>query len=147
MRSPVIVALGTAANYTTTSAAYSAVSSGTVCTGALTAPLSGAVIITASLSLKTSSAVNFGIALATSGTVGPIIGNTVQGNLVNSTQQQPVTMVFPVTGLTGGASYNFDVLFAIGSAATLTVTALGQTSTTLTGGNVSSPVVVTVQAV
>ena len=97
-------------------------------------------IITASLSLKTSSAVNFGIALATSGTVGPIIGNTVQGNLVNSTQQQPVTMVFPVTGLTGGASYNFDVLFAIGSAATLTVTALGQRPGPVPGQHQLGPV-------
>ena len=78
----------------------------------------------------------------------PLVGNAVQGSPANITTNQPTIVQFLVTGLTPGASYNFDLLGATGSASdALNILALQMTATTITAGNRGGPVIMTVQAV
>jgi hypothetical protein len=132
----------------TTSATYSAVSSGNACTGSFTAPPSGSVLVTATFVYHQATAVTvIGWALAATGTVTPLVGNAVQVEAANVTLSDVTTVQFPVTGLTPGTSYNFDLLFATSSASdALSVLAQAITATTLTA-NKAGPVVMTVQAV
>jgi hypothetical protein len=143
--SPTVYAPAVAATPSTTSSTFSAIDTGVICTGYFTAPASGEVIVIVTLVGHASAAVQCGFALANVGSntlVAPAylvdIGPTV-------TPAQQYT--FAVTGLTAGNTYNFDVLYAIVSSDTLTVTAFGDTSSTLSGGNIGGPVTVTTQAV
>src|ERR1700729_3927445 len=66
LRAPTIYAPGTAANLTTTSTTFAAVSTGNIATGSFTAPASGEVIVTVELTIKCSSSVNVAFALGAS---------------------------------------------------------------------------------
>jgi hypothetical protein len=144
LRTPTIVTSG--GPFTTTSATFAALAAGAVSTGSFTAPASGDVMVTVQLQLKATAVANYAFALAATTTVTPIVGNAQQGAVANASQIQPVTLRFPVTGLTAGQSYNFDVLFAVTGATTLTVTTGAGTSTSITAGN-AGPIVVEVQQV
>jgi hypothetical protein len=144
LRAPTIVTTGT--TYTTTSATFAAISSGTVQTGSFTAPPSGKVIVEVDIVANTASAITYGFALAAAGGVSPIVGNIVGAEGPSSVPYQPEHLCFPVTGLTGGTSYNYDVLFAIVSG-TLSCPALGSANTTITANNKGAPIVVAVKAV
>lgn len=134
---------------TTTSATMSAVSSANVNTGSFTAPPSGNVLVTVTLIMQVSSsgdAVGFG--LAAHGTVVPMVGYVPAWKEPVTTQPFVRTLQFLVTGLTPGASCNFDLMFAVASGGTLTVYANNQTGTSpnLSNAGVGGPVVMTVQA-
>jgi hypothetical protein len=129
----------------TTSATLTAVSSGNACTGNFFAPVSGIVVVTASLVAVVNAGVHCSFGLAASGAVSPVAGNVVTYSGSSSTGP-PLTMTFVVTGLTPGTVYNFDLLFAVAGADTLSVLALGANSTTPTGTG-GAPVTMTVQAV
>jgi hypothetical protein len=130
---------------TTTSATLAAVSSANVNTGAFTAPASGNVVVTVTLAAKWSANVAAAFCLAQHGSVTPVCNSVVFGDSAAS-ETRAYSMQFLVTGLTSGSSNNFDLLFAIASADTLTVVALGIATTTPTG-NFGAPVTMTVQAV
>jgi len=132
--------------FSTTSATLSAVSSSNVNTGSFTAPASGSVVVTATLLASVSAIVNFSFALAAHGTVTPVVGNVITTAFANTNARGPLDLLFLVTGLTPGTSYNFDLLFAMAGADTLSIYALGSTSTVPTG-TVGAPVIMTVQAV
>lgn len=131
-----------------TSTTFVAVSSANISTGAFTAPPSGNVLVTASFVSSCATAVTGnGVALAAHGTTTPLIGNTWEWLEPSITTVTPKTVPFLVTGLTPGTSYNLDLMAATGSAAdafTFYVGALN--STTLTAGNRTGPVTMTVQA-
>jgi hypothetical protein len=129
----------------TTSATLAAVSSGNACTGSFLAPVSGSVLVTASLVAGISAGVHGSFALAAEGTVTPVLGDVVTYAGTSSTNP-PVTVTFVVTGLTPGTSYNFDLLFAVAGGDTMSIAALGVSSTTPTG-TLGAPVTMTVQAV
>src|ERR1700677_5729 len=132
--------------FSTTSATLSAVSSSNVNTGSFTAPASGSVVVTATLLASVSAIVNFSFALAAHGSVTPVIRNVITTAFANTNARGPLDLLFLVTGLTPGTSYNFDLLFAMAGADTLSIYALGSTSTVPTG-TVGAPVIMTVQAV
>lgn len=144
LRAPTIVTTGT--TYTTTSATFAAIAPGTVGTGSFIAPSSGEVVIEVDVVLNTSVATTYGFALATTATVTPIVGNVIGGEASSSTPYQPTHLCFPVTSLTGGTSYNYDVLFATVSG-TLSCPSLGSANTTVTANNKGAPIVVAVKAV
>jgi hypothetical protein len=139
---PVIIAPGSISTYTITSSTLAAIASGTVCTGSFTAPPSGKVIVTVSLVAMLAAAGSIAFALAATGTVTPVVGNVVT---YDTTATLPDTIVIPVTGLTSGSSYNFDVLAGV-STSTLTISAIGNTSTTV-GTTRAGPITVLTQAV
>lgn len=112
-------------------------------TGSFTAPASGSVVVTVSGVYTGTSTDNVSFALAAHGTVTPVVGYVVTG-LLGSTADITGAIQFLVTGLSG--SNNFDLLYAIASAGTLSFKAIGQTSTTPTG-TLGAPIVMTVQAV
>ena len=64
---------------------------------------------------------------------------------MGSGEPQAWTLLFVVTGLTPGNSYQFDLLGAATSTATVTLWCQGLTSTAV--GNLGAPAVMTVQAV
>ncbi|HXO24751.1 MAG TPA: hypothetical protein VN870_09220 [Streptosporangiaceae bacterium] len=145
---PNVYGPATQAVLTTTSATFSAIDSGVICTGSFVAPASGEVIVTvSSMVAKLSAAGQGAFALAAEGTVTPLVASMIEHGL--NTTTSPLSLTFPVTGLTPGNSYQFDVLFAVASSLTLTVNAFAQTGTTIGSGsgNVGGPIVVTVQAV
>jgi hypothetical protein len=146
LRAPTVYAPSpSAVNLTTTSATFSAISSGTVSTGSFTAPASGEVLVEVQLFIKNSASGNVAFALAAIGGISPLVGDSVQ--FTQGTSVTQVLLKFPVTSLTPGQSYNFDVLFAVTGSSTLTVTAFGQTATTITSGNAGGPAVITTVAV
>ena len=73
----------------------------------------------------------------------PLISNVLcfQGNAT-----LPVTLIFAVTSLLPGTSYNFDLMFSSPDGTTLTLYALGDTGTT-PGATSGAPVIMTTQAV
>jgi hypothetical protein len=113
-------------------------------TGSFIAPASGSVVVNACLVGKPSGASAFGFALAAHGTVTPIVANEYVFAL--SAIYYPLPLMFPVTGLTPGNSYNFDLLYGIASSETLAVYALAQSGTTVTGA-IGGPITMTVSAV
>jgi hypothetical protein len=126
---------------TTTMAAWS---SGSVCTNVFTAPVSGSVVVTLScLAAQSVGGDLAGFALAAKGTVTPLFGNVSTVQL--SANNAPLTVVFYVTGLTPGTSYQFDLLGCVTAASTATIKAQGQNATNLVAAG--APVVMTVQAV
>ena len=127
---------------TTTMAAWS---SANICTNTFTAPASGNVVVTADI-CALSNSVNgdvTGFGLAAHGTVTPLVANAVTVQAIN-TAFHKVTLVFYVTGLTPGSSYQFNLLGCCTSTTTSTIEAQGQTGTTVASGG---PVTMTVQAV
>lgn len=127
---------------TTTMAAFS---SGNACTGAFTAPASGSVLITLTCVMQTSAAgAIVGLALAAVGTVTPLFGPVAAAQGLTTTAIT-VTAQFPVTGLTPGQSYQFDLLGAVTTADTAVIFALGGAGTAL--GAKGAPVIMTVQVI
>lgn len=113
-------------------------------TGAFTAPASGNVIVTASFTANVGASVAFSVGLAAHGTVTPMVCNSFTYADATASETRLYTAVFYVTGLTG--SNNFDLLSSVAGANTLTIRALGSTSTTPTG-TVGGPITLTVSAV
>ena len=145
---PTQYAPGSQTTLSVTSLTFAAFSSANVSTGAFNAPPSGTVLVTASFMPTMPTIAPAAFALAAHGTVTPLIGNAIQGELANNTTFQPTTLQFLVTGLTAGTSYNFDLLGATGNASdALEIIAFQMTATTITAGNRGGPVVMTVQAV
>jgi hypothetical protein len=147
---PAAYAPSTQTLLTTTSATMVAVSSANVNTGSFVAPPSGSVIVTATAIVQTSSSGSqFAFGLCAHGTTSPMVGFDIVFKAPTTTQPFPYSLVFPVSGLTPGTSYNFDLMFAIAGASTLTVYAFNQTATTpnLANSGTGAPVVMTVQAV
>jgi hypothetical protein len=143
---PSVYAPGSQTLKSVNSTTLAAFASGTICTGAFTAPASGSVLVTASFQiLAATSGHNIMLALAASGTVTPVIGNAATLQAQVAAVLQSVCVQFYVTGLTPGSTYNFDLLGAVTSGDTASIYAFGPTSTSL--GSKGAPVVMTVQAV
>jgi hypothetical protein len=145
LAAPVQYAPGTATTLSTTSTTLGAVSSANVNTGTFTAPASGSVIVTATFTPTVTGSNNYSLALAAHGTVSPVLAGAVTLTLTSASLHPQQTLVFLVTGLTAGSTYNLDLLFAT-AGGTFSIVAYGQTSTTPTGTG-GSPVIMTVQAV
>lgn len=148
---PTSYAPGTQTALTTTSGTMSAVSSANVNTGAFSAPPSGDVVVTASLvaDVGTGAAQAFGFGLAAHGTSGPMVCNSVIVKEQTATLPRSYTLPFPVSGLSPGTSYNFDLMYCSAGGGSLSVLAIGQAGTApaLTIGSNGAPVVMIVQAV
>jgi hypothetical protein len=120
-----------------------------VSTGAFTAPPSGSVIVTASLIIQftqTASAVAwtlFGHGTSTQ------FGSNIEFPPPVANNRFPVTLTFPVTGLTPGTSYNFDLAAAVTLGQTSSIYALSSSSSSPTLGTAGNgcPVTMLVQAV
>lgn len=142
---PKSYAPGSPTSLTVTSTTLAAWSSGNVCTNSFAAPASGSVLVSASMAVELSSGgQKLVLALAAVGTVSPVSGNVVNAQITTGATLIPWNVQFLVTGLTPGASYQFDLLGAT-STTTATIIAYGNTGTTVGSGGV--PVVMTVQAV
>lgn len=131
---------------TTTSSTLAAMSSGVVCTGPFKAPPSGKVIIDVKFVSNSSASVAVGFALAAVGTVSPVAGLVTTLQQASANPYTQINLPFLISGLTPGQTYNYDVLFGTASG-TLTVIALGQSSTTVAAGNKGGPIVITVRGV
>jgi hypothetical protein len=128
---------------TTTLAAFD---SGVICTGSFIAPPSGSVIVRLSCVIQQSTGADeVLLGLAAVGTVTPVVGKTVLGQLAGATEGDITTVEFPVSGLTPGAACQFDLLGAAQSGTTVTILAQGLTATTI--GTRGGPVVMSVQQV
>jgi hypothetical protein len=116
-------------------------------TGPFVAPPSGSVLVEVGFSAKASAAANTCvIGLCAHGTVTPVVGVTssLQVGAANSVQSYMHRQI--VSGLTPGATYNFDFMGAcFTSAATFILVAMGLTAT-LTVVTVGGPVVMTVKS-
>ena len=145
LRPPAVISTGT--TFTTTSSTFAAISSGAVSTGVFTAPPSGEVVVEADVVMNVTAATTFGFALAVTGTVTPVVGKIVGGEMASTNPWAPTRLPFPVTGLTPGASYNYDLLWAVLSSNTLSATAFSNTSTTLSSADKGGPIVIAVKAV
>ena len=142
---PTSYAPGTLTSLSTSSATLAAVSSASVNTGSFAAPPSGSVTVSVTCTAVPPANVIYAFALAAHGTVTPVVGNVITGEVSSANARNPLQMQFLVTGLTPATSYNFDLLFATASS-TMTVPAIGQTSVTPTA-TVGAPVLMSVQAV
>jgi hypothetical protein len=141
---------GTQTILTTASATMAPVSSGNASTGSFTAPASGNVLVSVTAVIQVSaSGDQFSFGLAAHGTLTPMIGSNLTFKAPVTTQPSPYTMVFPVSGLTPGQSYNFDLMFCVNSAGTLSVYAYSQAATSPNLGNTGTggPIVMTVESV
>lgn len=143
--SPTRYAPGVRASPATTSATMSAVDSTNINTGSFTAPASGNVLVTASFGASVGTGGDhLAFAVAAHGTVTPLLSNAAvflgDGNV------QPVTARFLVTGLTPGSSYSLDLMYSSPDTDTVTVFALGTTSTTPAASS-GMPVIMSVEAV
>jgi hypothetical protein len=145
---PTSYAPGSQTALTATSTTLTALSSANVNTGSFTAPASGSVLVTVSFVAAFSAANPWAAGLLDHG------GSTIRGYLTQpldsaTSPKRPYTLPFLVTGLTSGTSYNFDLAAAVTSTDTLTVYAIGQSSTspTLASGSEGAPVLMIVQAV
>lgn len=128
---------------TTTMAAFS---SGNICTGSFTAPVSGTVVVEASFAMQISTGGNkIALGLAASGTVSPIVGQVATYVQPNGGSVNYFTVRFVVTGLTAGNSYNLDLVGCTTSAGTATIFAAGNSATSL--GNGGAPVIVTTASI
>jgi hypothetical protein len=141
---PAVITSGT---FTTNSATFSALHAGVVSTGSFTAPPSGEVVVEADVVSNVTSANTGGYALAATSTVTPLVGYIVGFEPPSSVPYGVQHLVFPVTGLMAGQPYNFDLLFAVLNAATLSAAAVAGTATVLTASNKGAPIVIAVKAV
>jgi len=131
---------------TTTMAAFS---SANVNTGSFVAPASGSVVVTATFSPGMSVAANqCAVGLADHGTTN-MRGNISAMEINSVSSITPVSIEFLVTGLTSGTSYNFDLMGCCVSTDTLTIYAIGVSTSTpaLNLSGRGAPVLMTVQAV
>ena len=130
---------------TTTMAQFSS----SVNTGSFVAPASGSVVVTATFSPGMSVAANqCAVGLADHSTTN-MRGNVSAMELSSVSNIVPVSIEFLVTGLTPGSSYNFDLMGCCTSTDTLTIYAIGVSTTTpaLNSGGRGGPVTMTVQEV
>lgn len=148
---PTQYAPGTQTTFTTTSATFAPVSSANVNTGSFTAPPSGSVVANVSMVTGVSADADPGVfGLAAHGTTGPMLSFASVWKFTNSSSVPvPYSQAFLVTGLSAGTSYNLDLMFAVSSAGTLSVFAIGQTGTTpsTAASALGAPVTMSVQAV
>jgi len=147
---PTNYAPGAQVTLNASSGTFAAFSSATVNTGSFAAPPSGTVIVEVALAASISASNNYAaFGLAAHGTTSPMIGNAVIFKDDTPSYTRPYSLTFPVTGLSAGTSYNFDLMGACASSNTLAVVAIGQSSTapTLSAGNQGAPVVMAVRAV
>lgn len=149
LRAPVVYAPATAASFSTTASDLVAVSSANINTGAFTAPASGSVIVTANVDATASAASTvYMFGLCAHGTTSPVVGNTITLTNAVGSHYSYQDLVFVVTGLTPGSSYNYDLMFASSAlfGGTVYVVAAGNTvTTTLTPE--AGPAVMRVQAI
>ena len=142
---PASYAPGTQTALAVSSATLAAVSSANVSTGTFTAPASGSVIVTVSLTYQNSATSNYTtFGLAAHGTVTPLVCPVNTCQYLTGGKPVDQQMTFLVTGLTSGTSYNLDLVFGTNTG-TATVYAYGNTSTTA-GTTPGSPVIMTVEA-
>ena len=134
---------------TVNSTTMAAFSSANVNTGAFTAPPSGTVMVTASFVMVQSVSGGGAFGLAAHGTLTPILGNEWIIRDSAATIPRSYALEFLVTGLTPGASLNFDLMGCMTSTDTMSIEAIGVTSTTptLTLAGSGGPVIMTVRAV
>jgi hypothetical protein len=142
---PAQYAPGSITTLTVSSPTLAAFSSSSVNSGSFTAPASGSVVVTVSCVITATANKNYSLALAPHGTVTPISG-TITGEVSSGAIQPPLSLVFYIYGLTPSSSYTLDLLGAIASSGSLSLQAIGSTSTTPTG-TIGGPVLVTVTAV
>jgi hypothetical protein len=131
---------------TTTMAAFS---TSNVNTGSFVAPASGSVVVTATFSPGMSVAANqCAVGLADHGTTN-MRGNISAMEISSVSSITPVSIEFLVTGLTAGSTYNFDLMGCCTSGDTLTIYAIGVSTSTpgLSAATRGGPVTMTVQAV
>lgn len=130
---------------TATGVTLQAFSTGVTCTGSFVVPPSGAVLVTAAFTGRIGTAGTNGVfGIAPIGTVvpaAPLYGFTDSAANVN----RPFTCVFVVTGLTPGATVQYDLIGACGTAGD-GVVVLAQAVTTV-GTTQGAAVVMTVQAI
>jgi hypothetical protein len=140
---------GTQTLLTATTTTMAAFSSANVNTGSFVAPASGSVVVTATFSPGMSVAANqCAVGLADHGTTN-MRGNISAMEISSVSSITPVSIEFLVTGLTSGTSYNFDLMGCCTSTDTLTIYAIGVSTSTpaLNAGGRGGPVTMTVQAV
>ena len=155
LRPPSQYAPSTQAVLSTTSATMAAVSSANVNTGAFTAPPSGEVLVSVSGMVMQISAdadeAAFG--LCAHGTVTPMAGDVSSFRFsvsqAGADSSFPAGMQFLVSGLAAGNSYNFDLMWAVAGAATLTAYPCETTSVTppFSNATLGQPIIMTVQGV
>ncbi len=127
----------------TASGTFAAVDSANITTGGFTAPAAGSVLVTVTLVAAVGSGTGrCAFSVAAHGTVSPVLASAMVPTL--TTTLTAISMQFLVTGLTAGASYDLDLIFASVDGATLTVYALGTASATPSVSG--APVTMTVQA-
>lgn len=155
----IVTYTGIAAGQLTGCAYVSGSPSGTVATGgavtltsvtlqtnSFTAPASGAVIVQVWMAAQISaSGDKLALALTAAGTVTPVLGTVNTVLLTSSGNVLPLSEAFYVSGLTPGTSYQFALVGAVTSTASVTIFAFGGTSTAL--GGAGTPVIMTVQGV
>jgi len=132
---------------TLTGAGTGAVAVPNISTGNFTAPVSGSVMVEATLIANIATASDkFAFGLAAHGTLTPMLASNVVflDNAVGASRQY--TMKFLVTGLTAASTYNFDLMVASPSSVQITMFALASTSTA-PSTSTTGPVIMTVQAV
>ena len=135
---------------TTTSPSFTALSSSNVNTGSFTVPPSGMVMVTVIfIAETTSTAAGFGVNVAAHGTTTPMLGDAMICRPQAGGVLQQFMAMITVTGLTAGATQNLDLMVCVTSGSTLTVMAIGNTSTSpgTTSAGQGCPVSMTVQAV
>lgn len=143
---PVQYAPGSLTALTVSSATMSAFSSSNVNTGSFLAPASGTVVVTVSCVITMATAnQNFSLGLAAHGTTSPLLSNVVTVETSSAAQKLPYQFTFIVGSLTPSSSYSLDLVGAIATGS-VTIQALGSTSTTPTG-TIGGPVTLITQAV
>jgi hypothetical protein len=143
---PTVYAPGSITPLTVSSSTLAAFSSANVNTGSFTAPASGTVVVTVScLITMTTANTNYSLALAAHGTATPLLGTTITCETSSAAIKLLNGLTFVVSSLTPSASYTLDLLGAI-AAGSLSIQALGSTSTTPTG-TIGAPVTMIVEAV
>jgi hypothetical protein len=119
-------------------------------TGSFIAPVSGSVVVGVGFVGGINANAGFAFGLAAHGTVTPLVTNSIIFDQSSaSLNPSAYQLDFYVTQLQAGTSYNFDLLGCVTSGDTLSVIAMGSTSTspTLTSGGRGAPVIMTVQAI
>lgn len=131
---------------TVSSTSLAAFGSGLACTGPFTAPASGAVLVGLSCIMQASAgSVTSMIGLVALGTVTPVLGSTFAPQISGITTAGVVAAQFYVPGLVPGQLYQLDLAGATTAADTLSIVAIGASSTAL--GVKGAPVVMTVQGI
>ena len=147
---PTSYAPATAGTFVITSNVMTAVSSGTINTGAFIAPPSGSVIVGASLVGGINANAGFAFGLCGHGSASPMLcPNIVFDQSSASLNPGPYNLEFLVGSLVAGGTYTFDLMGCVTSGDTLSVICNGGSGTapTLTAAGRGAPVIMTVQAV